>query len=336
VFDRGFFLTLHAVRRQLAAMPNEFYFIRLIHHSTRRVCPGERLWDAGQLVRGSVVRFLRARNCQGYDVYLLPYAEDYNAGYILLDLDHAPPRILELMRANGHEPCVMLQTSPGHLQAWIRICTTPLEPALATAIGKQLAHTYGGDLASSDWRHLGRLAGFTNQKLARRTVRGYAPWVKIVEARAVLASAAQDLLHSATQLIAQQSAAVRDTPYCLSHVGHPSTTITAHGAARVYQRWTERWRIRERFPQPDWSIVDLWLARKLLAIHISAAQVETILRLGSPHFPRHHGDPEDYVRRTLARAALPAPRTVCSTHAAAPLLPRDETDNDCSNSSGGR
>ena len=72
---------------------------------------------------------------------------------------------------------------------------------------------------------------------------------------------------------------------------------------RSYQRWMERWHIRERFPQPDWSIVDLWLARKLLAIHISTAQVETILRLGSPHFPRHHGDPEDYLRRTLARAA---------------------------------
>jgi len=80
----------------------------------------------------------------------------------------------------------------------------------------------------------------------------------------------------------------------------------------------ERWHIRERFSQPDWSIVDLWLARKLLAIHISTAQVETILRLGSPHFPRHHGDPEDYLRRTLARAALPAPRPVCSTHAPAP------------------
>ena len=78
-------------------MPNELYFIRLIDHSTRRVCPGERLWDTGQLMRGSTVRFLRARNREGYDVYLLPYAEDSNAGYILLDLDHAPPRILELM-----------------------------------------------------------------------------------------------------------------------------------------------------------------------------------------------------------------------------------------------
>lgn len=92
------------------------------------------MWDAGQLVRGSVVRFLRARNQQGYGIYLLPYAEQYNAGYIMIDLDHAAPHVLPLMRANGHEPCVVLQSSPGHLQVWIRVSTTPLERAVATAI----------------------------------------------------------------------------------------------------------------------------------------------------------------------------------------------------------
>jgi RepB DNA-primase from phage plasmid len=336
VVDRGFFLTLHAVRRQLAAMPNDFYFIRMIHGCTRRPCPGERIWDVGQLARGSVLRFLRARNRQGCDIYLLPYAEHGNAGYIFLDLDHATPAVLPLMRDNGHEPCVVLQSSPGHLQAWIRVSTTPLKPAVATAISKQLAHTYGGDLASTDWRHLGRLAGFTNQKLQRRMATGYAPWVKIVQAHAILASAAQDLLHSAPQGIAQQSrAAMRDTTYPLSRVGNQSTTITAQGAARIYQRWTERWHIRERFPQPDWSIIDLWLARKLLAMHVSATQVEAILRLGSPNFPRHHGDPEDYLRRTLARAALLPSRPVCSAHATASLLPRDATPSDGPSPRGG-
>jgi hypothetical protein len=29
------------------------------------------------------------------------------------------------MRANGHEPCVVLQSSPGHLQAWIRVSPIP-------------------------------------------------------------------------------------------------------------------------------------------------------------------------------------------------------------------
>ena len=112
-------------------MPNDFYFIRLIHGSTRRPCPGERVWDMGQLAHASVLRFLRTRNLQGFDVYLLPYAECGNAGYILLDLDHATADVLPLMREHGHEPCVVLQTSPGHLKAWIRV--TPLEsPAPAS------------------------------------------------------------------------------------------------------------------------------------------------------------------------------------------------------------
>lgn len=333
VFDREFFLTLHAVRRQLAAMPNELYVIRLIHGRTRRPCPGERVWDVGLLLRGSVLRFLRARNLQGFDVYLLPFAEYRNAGYILLDLDHSMADVLPRMRANGHEPCVLLRTSPGHLQAWIRVSTTPLESAVAIAIAKHLAHTYGGDLASTGCCHLGRLAGFTNQKSQRRMITGQAPWVRIVAARAVLASAAQDLLRCATQVVAQLPT---DTSNRLSTVSHPLSAITVQGATRIYQRWMQRWHIRERFAQPDWSIVDLWLARKLLAMHISPTQVESILRLASPHFPRQHGDPENYLRRTLARAALPSPRTVCSSHATAPVPPDEETDKDFSNSRGGR
>lgn len=103
------------------------------------------------------------------------------------------------MRANGHQPCVVLQTSPGNLQAWLRVSPTPLEPALATASGKQLAHTYGGDLASTDWRHLGRLAGFTNQKRQRRLPGGWSPWVKLLYARAELARNAPALRRAARQ-----------------------------------------------------------------------------------------------------------------------------------------
>src|ERR1043166_932344 len=69
----------------------------------------------------------------------------------------------------------------------------------------------------------------------------------------------------------------------------------------------QRWHIRERFPQPDWSIVDLWVARRLLLQGHPAVQVQAILRLASPHFPRRHGDPDDYLRRTVARAAFSSP-----------------------------
>src|SRR6516165_10554243 len=198
--DRGFFLTLQAIRKQLAAMPCELYLVRLIHYQTRTAFPGERLWTAQQLGSAATVRFLRARNREGRDVYVQPYAGDRTAGYILVDLDCAQPAVIAAMRAQGHGPCVVVQTSPGHLQAWIQLSTTPLEPAAATAASKLLATAYGGDPASTDWRHLGRLAGFTNQKPARRTPGGHAPWVKLVRAQTGVAPQAEALLQSARAL----------------------------------------------------------------------------------------------------------------------------------------
>ncbi len=314
-------------------MPNELYLIRLIHHQTRRPFPGERLWTATQLVGAATIRFLRVRNCGGCDVYIQPYAGNQNAGYILVDLDGADPMVVEFMRANGHDPCVVLQTSPGHLQAWIHLSTSPLEPAVATAVGKHLARMYGGDLASTDWRHLGRLAGFTNQKPARRTPDRYAPWVKIIHAGVGLAPRAEGLLRS-----------VKQSAQPLWHPGSrfridstaiaPGPTSTEE-ATTIYRSCMQRWHILERFPQPDWSIVDLWVARYLLSQGKPAPHVQAILRLASPHFPRRHGDPNDYLRRTVARAAFPFPgRAVCDDHArtSAPL----ETNNACSNSTGGR
>ena len=104
MYDRRFFLTLHAIRRQLAAMPNELYLIRLIHHETRRAFPGERLWTATQLINANTVGFLRARNREGCDIYIQPYAGDRNAGYILVDLDAAEPVVVESMRVDGYAP----------------------------------------------------------------------------------------------------------------------------------------------------------------------------------------------------------------------------------------
>ncbi len=313
MLDRGLILTQRAVLRQLRAMPHDLFLIRLIHHTTRRPFPGERLWTASQLSSVATLRFLRIRNREGCDVYLQPYTENRNAGYILLDLDATDAMVVDRMRAQGHEPCVVLQTSPGHLQAWLHVSRTPLEPALATAVSRQLAGTYGGDGASADWRHLGRLAGFTNQKPQRRTPGGHAPWVQIVHARAGLAPRADALLQVAT---AASIAPPRAPPAIPCDTAwQPSAalpTIAPAEAVQIYQSWMRKWRIAERFPQPNWSIVDLWIARQLLSQGTPAAQVQTILKLGSPYFPRCHGNPEDYLCRTLARAAFPGPaRPVC-------------------------
>jgi len=294
--DRGLFLTRHAIQRQLGAMPHELYLVRLIHHASGRAFPGERLWTAPQLAHPDTLRFLRIRNREGCDVYLQPFAGNQNAGYILVDLDAAPPSVLESMRRNGHAPCVVLESSPGHWQAWIRVSATPLQPAVATAIGRYLARTYGGDPASIDWRHLGRLAGFTNQKPERRRSNGYAPWVQ-------LRHAAPDWASQRTALLEQAGHSVHPTTTAgagLARVSMVQSPVPA--AAQLYHVWLQRLRIAERFPQPDWSIADKWVAKELLGRGVPPATVAAILESGSPGFPRRHADPRDYLRRTLARA----------------------------------
>jgi hypothetical protein len=194
------------------------------------------------------------------------------------------------------------------MHAWLHLSGKPLEPARATAVARRLAHTYRGDPASADWRHLGRLAGFTNQKPERRTRSGYPPWVTVCYARAGLAAGAAHWLQSTTiagipePRLAAPIDHHRDPEEALA-----PAAITAPQALQIYQDWMRRWHIAERFPHPDWSIVDLWVARALLAQGTVPAQVRAILQLGSPGFPRRHGNPQDYLRRTLLRAAFSRP-----------------------------
>jgi len=296
--DRGFFLTLQAMRRQLAAMPCDYYQIRLIHSLTRKPFPADQVWSSPQLTRGAMVAFLRLRNREGYDVFFHPFAGDRNAGYILLDLDRADHAVLGRMRANGHEPCTVVRTSPGHLQAWLRVSLTPLEPQLATSLARHLAALYAADPASADWRHCGRLAGFTNQKPTRSQPNGFPPWVKLLYAQPLLATHAAALLQTTPPQCLPPGPALRLSP--------PPTpvhdSLTPAAAIAIYSRWLQRLQIPQRFSPPDWSIADLWIAQRLLRCRFPAHQIQTVLRLGSPGFPRLHSDPDDYLRRTLTRA----------------------------------
>ena len=308
--DIGFLLSSQAIRRQLAAMPSDAYLIRLIHHRTRRPFPGERLWPVAQLLLEPTIRFLRARNRQGFDVYFRPYALDHNAGYILVDLDDAQPRVLTAMRDNGHQPCAVIETSPGRLQAWIRVSVGPLPPQVATAVSRRLARLYQADRASADWRHVGRLAGCTNQKPQRRRPSGLPPWVKLLHASVHLASNSRSLLEDAKHALTQRPTLPRVSPAApIFPPASPSSdtsldpALAPDEAVVVYQAWLSRLRIPQLFPRPDWSIADLWIAKELLLQGVPTSRVKSILRLASPLFPRGHSDAEDYLRRTLTRAA---------------------------------
>jgi hypothetical protein len=75
------------------------------------------------------------------------------------------------MKAEGFAPAAVVETSPGNLQAWLKHGET-LHEAASTRAAQLLAERFGGDPGSADWRHFGRLAGFTNPKPNRRLASG--------------------------------------------------------------------------------------------------------------------------------------------------------------------
>src|SRR5450432_2320649 len=85
------------------------------------------------------------------------------------------------MKAEGFAPAAIIETSPGNLQVWLKHGEV-LDEVISTRAAKMLAARFGGDLGSSDWRHFGRLAGFTNPKPNRRLESGLQPFARLLEA----------------------------------------------------------------------------------------------------------------------------------------------------------
>jgi len=139
-----------------------------------------RVWDLDTLLRS--VSWLRLKNSQGRNIYIRPCGE-----HALSLIDDASPQTVELLKSEGFAPAVVLETSPKNFQAWL--CHGQILPKhLSTFAARLLASRFGGDPASADWRHYGRLAGFTNRKDKYRKTDGTFPYVRLHEATGVVYS----------------------------------------------------------------------------------------------------------------------------------------------------
>lgn len=134
-----------------------------------------RTWDHDSLLRS--IGWLRHENYDGRNIYVRPKGE-HNLS--LVD-DLTIVTIAEMTRS-GFTPAAVVETSPGNFQAWLKH-PEQLSKELGTAAARALAQKFGGDRGAADWRHFGRLAGFTNRKLSRRDAEtGLYPFVKLIQA----------------------------------------------------------------------------------------------------------------------------------------------------------
>ncbi len=151
---------------------------------------GEMILREGQAALDveTTIKWLRHENAKGAHIYVRP--ADLHPLSLIDDLS---VEALKRMKAEDFEPAVVVETSSNNFQAWLKHSQV-LDAETSTCAAKQLAERFGGDPASADWRHFGRLAGFTNPKRERRLPSGMRPFVRLRSATGHVYSKAAEFI----------------------------------------------------------------------------------------------------------------------------------------------
>ena len=182
--------TLIAVQKLLVAFDAPAYDLGVL--SERGMLPGLSNLSAESVF--SRIPLLKAHNARGAHIYIRPAGEHR---FTVLD-DLNEDKVAQLS-ADGLEPCVVVETSSGNFQAWLK--HNDLYPApLSTFIAQTLARRYGADPNAADWRRFGRLPGFTNSKPKYRQENGLFPYVLLRSNSGVVFSNAARLRLEVTKL----------------------------------------------------------------------------------------------------------------------------------------
>ena len=146
--------------------------IGALDHSTGKMSLRDD-WLRNQIWRAA--GWMAARNTTGSSIYVRPARALEAHPWILVD--DLTADALEKVNA-GHPPGIIVETSPGSFQAWVRI-QLAVPTATRTAIARTLMETYRGDPGGVGGDQFGRLPGTTNQKPERRRPDGRAPFATL-------------------------------------------------------------------------------------------------------------------------------------------------------------
>jgi DNA primase RepB-like protein len=181
--------------------------------------------DAGEMIlregQGAIeieeaIKWLRHENGKGAHIYVRP------AGTHSLSLiDDLTADAINRMKAEGFGPAVVVETSPNNFQAWLNHGQV-LEATMSTRVAKYLVELFGGDPSSADWRHFGRLAGFTNPKPERQLASGMRPFARLRSAKGRVYPQAAEFLARITKEDHHQRETVKDEQ---THIRHRRSCV---------------------------------------------------------------------------------------------------------------
>jgi hypothetical protein len=257
-----------------------------------------RTWDADTLLRS--VPWLRHQNRDGRNIYIRSHGE-HNLSLV----DDLNSDAILAMKQQGFSPALVIQTSPGNYQAWLKQ-PEQLNRELGTAAARALAERFGGDRGAADWRHFGRLAALTNRKAKYRDpATGLYPFVLLIEAdgkvypeaERFLAGVAEDLDRQRGERERLRQQAV-NMAADLSHTPAASKTIDAFRADPRYAG--------------DGTRVDLAFAIYAISHGSRAEQIAAAIRSRDLSHKGSERRQNDYVKRTIEKAMAVIERQAAS------------------------
>jgi hypothetical protein len=140
-----------AVAGFLRGVVSEAYEVKLIKNPyvITRPC-----WKAKDVLNN--ISFLDNYNKSGLNIYIRPLDKRF---ILLDDLERCVLDSLAEIK-----PCLLMETSQGNYQAWLKLQEVPAERSELLQIWRRLAARFNADMASAKPEQIGRLPGFYNRK----------------------------------------------------------------------------------------------------------------------------------------------------------------------------
>jgi RepB DNA-primase from phage plasmid len=151
-----------------------------------------------------------------------------------------------------------------------------------------LASRFGGDLASADWRHYGRLAGFTNRKNKYRKTDGTFPYVRLHDATGAVYSTAVTFLEEVQSLHEAEKSKRRPVAFIRNPCHSELKSILDFRARPIYEG--------------DQTRVDLAYAVYALAHGVPEAEARHALASRDLSHKGNGKRQQEYIDRTIKKA----------------------------------
>jgi hypothetical protein len=287
--------TLEAVGRQIAAMGCDVFEVGLFKpEAVSEPIMLPRTWDSEALMRS--VPWMRLENRNGRNVYIRPRGE-----HNLTLVDDLKADAVAAMRREGFSPALVVRTSPGNHQVWLKH-PTQLDRELGTAVARALAERFGGDRGAADWRHFGRMAGFSNRKTKYCDPEtGLYPFVLLLEAEGRVYPEAQRFLASVSgELDRKRESRERLVERVASRSSSTGpTTLKTIDAFRSDARYGG-----------DGNRIDLAYAIYAFAHGVEAPEVAVAIRSRDISHKGNERRQAEYVERTVSKALAAIERQV--------------------------